>query len=66
MRVFPVRVECPFEVPVDRPQHADPRMHQRSATLGRHDQRLGRSLPFGGVLLGLGQSDDVIGGVLQR
>jgi hypothetical protein len=41
-------------------------MHQWPATLGRHDQRLGRCLPFFQVLLGLRKLQDVISPILQR
>ena len=33
-RVFPIRVEHPLDVPVQRPQHADPGMHHEVAAFG--------------------------------
>ena len=44
-----------FDVAVQRPHDADPRMHQRPAILRRHDQAPDRRLPFRKVLLGLRQ-----------
>jgi hypothetical protein len=40
-------------------------MHQRTATLSRHDQRLDGRLPVPALVLGLRQSRDVIGGFLE-
>jgi hypothetical protein len=37
MRVFAVWIERPFDVSVQRSQHADARMHQRSAALRCHE-----------------------------
>jgi hypothetical protein len=38
--------------PIEILHHSDPRKHQRSATLGRHDQHLDRDLPPLVLLLG--------------
>ena len=54
MRVLPVGVEHAIDVPVQRPQHPDPRVHQRPATVRHHDQRLDGGLSFPKVQLGLG------------
>jgi hypothetical protein len=43
----------------------NPRVHQRPATFGGHDQCLRGGLPFLKFLHGLGKLQDVIGGVLQ-
>jgi hypothetical protein len=64
--ILPVGVEHPLDVAVQRPQHPDPRMHQRSAILRRHDQRLDGGLPFLALALGLRQPRDVVGSVLKE
>jgi hypothetical protein len=51
---------------VQRPAHACCRMHQRPATLRRHDQRLDGRLPFRALVFDLRQPGDVIGGILER
>ena len=66
MRVFPIGLEHALDVPIERPQDADARMHHRPATLCRHDQHLGRGLPFREVLLGLRKFHDVAGRILER
>jgi hypothetical protein len=66
MRVFPVTVEHALDVSVQGPHDADARVHQWPAVFGRHDQRLGRCLPFLQVLLSLRKFQDVIGRILQR
>jgi hypothetical protein len=65
MRIFARGIEPPFDVAIERPQHTDARVHQWTAIFGRHDQRLGRCLPFLEVLLGLRKFQDVIGRILE-
>ena len=38
MRIYARLVEYPLDVVIERPQHADVRVHQRPATFRRHDQ----------------------------
>jgi hypothetical protein len=38
MRVFARLIEHSFDVPIERPQHADPRMHDEVAAFGGADQ----------------------------
>jgi len=66
MMLFASWIKHPFNVPVQRPQDANPRVHERPATLGRHDQAHDRRLPFRQVLLGLRQTRDVVGRVPER
>jgi hypothetical protein len=66
MRVSPVGVEHPRDVPVQSPHHADARMHQEVAAFGGADQAVDSSLLVGMVLLCLGQLHDVGGGILER
>src|ERR1700722_9001509 len=63
--LFAIRIEHPLDMTVKRPHHPDPYVQQRPAAFHSHDQRLRRSRPFAGVLLGLGQLHDVAGGVLE-
>jgi hypothetical protein len=65
-RVFAVGIEHTLDVAVQRPQHTDPRMHQRPAILRSHDQRLDGGLPLRAFVFGLRQPRDVIGGILER
>ena len=66
MMIFPVGVEHPLDVPVQRPHDADPRMQRRPAILRCHDQRLDGGLPVRAFVLSLRQSRDVIGGIFER
>jgi hypothetical protein len=54
-----------FDVPIERPHHADARMHQEIAAFCSADQTRDSSLPFLKVLLSLRQLHDVIGSVLE-
>jgi hypothetical protein len=65
MRVFARGIKLPFDVPVQRSQHADARMHHEVAALGGADQAAGRGLPFRKILLSLRQLHDVSGGILE-
>jgi hypothetical protein len=65
MRVFPVEAEHSLDVAVQRPQHSDPRIHQRPSAFSSHDQRLGRRLTCGMALLGLRELHEVVSGILQ-
>jgi hypothetical protein len=58
MRVFPIWIKHPLDVPVQRPHHAYAREHRRATQLGNQYQRFHRSLPFNGVVLGLRQLGD--------
>jgi hypothetical protein len=58
--------EDTLDVAVQSLHHADPRMHRRAATFGRHDQHLNGRLPLRVLLLGLRQRHDEVGGVLER
>jgi hypothetical protein len=66
MGIFAGRFEHPLDMPVQGPQHADPRMHQEVAAFGHTDQTTDRGLPFCEVLLGLRQIHDGIGTVFER
>jgi hypothetical protein len=46
MRILARGIKLPDDVPVQRAQHADPRMHQEVATFRGADQASGRGLPF--------------------
>jgi len=59
------RVEHPLDMPIERPQHSDARVHQRPAIFRRHDQRFGGRLPFVEVLFALRQFHDVGGGLRE-
>jgi hypothetical protein len=65
MMLFAIRIEHPFDIPVQRPENTHPRMHQRPTAFSSHDQRLGCCLPFAGVLLDLWQLYDIGSGVLE-
>jgi hypothetical protein len=49
--IFPVGIEYPLDVAVQRSQHSDPRVHQEVAALGGTDQASDCGLPFGQILL---------------
>jgi hypothetical protein len=66
MRVFAIGVEHALDMPVQGPQHTNPRMHQRPTAFGCHDQRFGRGLPYLQVLLRRRQLHDVAGSIFQR
>ena len=65
MGVFAIRIECPLDVAVQRPQHTHARVHQGPAVFGGHDKRLDRGLPFVALLFGLRKSGDVVAGIAQ-
>jgi hypothetical protein len=65
MRVFARLIKHPFDIPIESPQHADARMHQRSTIFCGHDQRLDRGLPRFKILFGLRKLHDVVGGIAQ-
>jgi hypothetical protein len=44
MRVLPIGIEHALDVLMNRPQHADSRMHQQATPLRGHDQHFGSSL----------------------
>jgi hypothetical protein len=46
MRIFARGGEHALDVPIERSQHSNVRMHQRPPIFHRHDQGLGRGLPF--------------------
>ncbi|WP_154072345.1 hypothetical protein [Bradyrhizobium erythrophlei] len=46
MMLFASWIKHPFNVPVQRPQDADPRMHQEVTALGGTDQAADGRLPF--------------------
>lgn len=52
-------------VTVQGPHDTDPREHRRSTEIGDEDQRLHRSLPIRGLVLGLGKLRDVLASILQ-
>jgi hypothetical protein len=60
------RIEQPLDLPVQSPQHADPRVHQEIAALGCADQAGNGGLPLRRGLVRLRQFHYVVGGVLQR
>jgi hypothetical protein len=39
MTLFAIRIEHPLDVAIQRPQHNDPRVHQRPTAFRSHDQR---------------------------
>jgi hypothetical protein len=45
MRMLSRCSEHPLDIPIERPQHTDARMHQRFTIFCGHDQRLDRGLP---------------------
>jgi hypothetical protein len=49
---FARRIEHPLDIPIESPQHADARVHRRSAIFCGHDQRLDRGLPRLKILFG--------------
>jgi hypothetical protein len=53
MAIFARRVEHALDVTVQRPHHADPRVHYEVAALGGTDQAADRGLPLVELLLGL-------------
>jgi hypothetical protein len=59
------RVELSFDVTIQRPHHAHPGEHRRTATLGDQQKRFHRGLPFCGIVFGLGELGDVQRGVAQ-
>ena len=65
MRVLAVGIEHALDVAVQRPHDADPCEHRRPARGRDQDQRLHRSLPLLGLVLGLWEFGDVPAGVLQ-
>ena len=62
MRVFARLIKHPLDIPIERPHHADARVHQRSAIFRGRDQRLDRGLPRFKILFGLRKQDRVIEG----
>ena len=64
--ILAFRIEHALDVPVQRAQHSDPRVHQEVPAFRGTDQAVNRGLPFPGLLFGLGQLGDVGGGVLER
>jgi hypothetical protein len=56
MRLLPVGVERPLDVPVERPHDADPGEHHRAAKFRDQEQRFHCGLPFWGVVLAFGSS----------
>jgi hypothetical protein len=44
MRVFAIRIKHALDVPVERPDNADPRMHQRTTAFRRQACHSGRRL----------------------
>jgi hypothetical protein len=62
MRVFARLIKHPLDIPIERPQHVDARMHQRPTIFRGHDQRLDRCLPRFKILFGLRKQDRVIEG----
>jgi hypothetical protein len=65
MCVFAGGIKRPFDLPIERPQHADARVHQKVAALSGADQATDRGLPFLEILPGLGKFHDVVGGIAQ-
>ena len=53
MQILPRRIELANDVPVQRPQHPDPGMHQKVVTFGGTDQAVNRCLPLLELLLSL-------------
>ena len=66
MRVFAIGIEYALDAAVERPQHADTRVQQRSPIFRSHDKRLDRGLPVGGFVLGWRKARDVVSGIPQR
>jgi hypothetical protein len=66
MFVFARRIEHALDVAVQRSHDADAREHRRSVLLGDQQERFHRGLPFVGIVFGLGQFGDVLGGIAQR
>jgi hypothetical protein len=66
MSVFPIGIENPGVVAVDRPHDADPRQHCRPATRRDEHQGLHRVLPLWRTVLCFRKLGDVIAGVLER
>ena len=66
MGILPRRSEHLLDIPVQRPQHTDARMHQEVAAFSGADQATGCGLPFRKMLLSLRQLHDVSGSILKR
>jgi hypothetical protein len=65
MRIFARRSEHQLNMPIERPHHADARMHQKVAAFRGHEKRLDGCLPFFQILFGLRKLHDIIGSVLE-
>ena len=65
MFFLPVRVELPLDVTIERPHHAYPGEHRRATALSDRQRRFHRGLPFCGIVFGLGELRDVVGGVAE-
>jgi hypothetical protein len=65
MSILPRQVELSFDMTIERPHHAYPGKHRRSAALGNQQQRFHRGLPFRGIVFGLWQLGDVERGVAE-
>jgi hypothetical protein len=63
MRLFPVRIEHPLDLPVERPHDPDLGEHCRPTKLRDQEQSFHRGLPVRRVVFGLGQLGDELCGV---
>lgn len=53
MMLFPIWIEHPFDMSVQRPHDADARHHRRAAVLGDQEKHFDRSLSLLDLLFGL-------------
>jgi hypothetical protein len=60
MRVFAVRIEHPFDVSVQCPQHTNAGMHQKVVAFRGADQATDRGLPLVELLIGLRKLGNVV------
>jgi hypothetical protein len=65
MGLFPLGIEHPLDMTVQRLHDPDPRHHRRTASRHQH-QYLDRRLPFVALLVGLRKVGDVLARVHQR
>jgi hypothetical protein len=65
MMLFASWIKHPFNVPVQRPRHADPREHRQAAEIHHKQQAFHCRLPFRGGMLGLRQFSDVERGIAE-
>jgi hypothetical protein len=61
MRAFAIR-----DIPIERPQYAHPRIHDRPSAPRGQDQSFSGGLPFGCHVLGLWKLDDIVPRGLER